>query len=314
MTLTTSATSAPVERRTAGASPARALMGPLLIAARDDDSARGALRIAELVARRDGVNAHVLTLVPPLPFTASLLTSVDAAALREGQQRKQLARVRQRVHQTVGRSAYFSSGVEVGSPTQAIARAADERGSQLILVGLAAHGSRERAASEDAALQVTRTAAVPVLAVPAPCEQLPSRALVAIDFSAASARAARAALPMLAPGGRVTLAHVAPDLDFQKIGREGLGEIYAEGVAALFRRLVPELSAPGDVEVETVILRGDPRRSLLELATSGDFDLVAVGSQTRPWADSQLAGSVSVALVRGAGCAVLIAPPPEMRQ
>jgi len=93
MTLMTSATSALAERRLAGASPARALTGPLLIAARDDDSARGALRIAELVARRDSVNAHVLSLVQPLPFTASLLTNVDAAALREGQQRKQLARV-----------------------------------------------------------------------------------------------------------------------------------------------------------------------------------------------------------------------------
>lgn len=126
MTLMTSDVDALHEPRAAGA-PGRALTGPLLIAARDDDSARGALRVAELLARRDRVNGHVLTLVQPLPFTASLLTNADAAALSDGRRRKQLARVRQRVHQTVGRSAYFSTDAEDGSPAHAMARAVDER-------------------------------------------------------------------------------------------------------------------------------------------------------------------------------------------
>ena len=60
------------------AAPGRSLTGPLLIAGHGADTARGALHVAELLARRDRVNAHVLALVPGLPFTASLLTEVDA--------------------------------------------------------------------------------------------------------------------------------------------------------------------------------------------------------------------------------------------
>ena len=86
----------------------RALTGPLLVAGRDDDVTGGALTIAELLARRDRVNAHVLTLVPPLPFTASLLTDIDAAALEAGRLAEQRARVRQRVHQTVGQLEGFT--------------------------------------------------------------------------------------------------------------------------------------------------------------------------------------------------------------
>lgn len=299
---------------TAHAAPSRVLTGSLLIAGRDDDSVCGALRIAELLARRDRVNAHVLALAPALPFTASLLTRVDSTTLEEAKRQEYLARVRHHIHATVGRSAHFSLSAASGSPSQAVARAAEEHDTELIVMGLAPHRTDERAATEDAVLQVARTAPVPVLAVPADCERLPRRALVAMDFSAASTRAARAALLSLAPGGRITLAHVAPDLDFRLVGRDGLGEIYAEGVAALFRRLVPELQARGEVEVESVLLRGNARRALLELATFGDFDLAAVGSQTAPWADAQLTGSVSGALLRGTSCAVMIAPPPEARR
>jgi nucleotide-binding universal stress UspA family protein len=222
--------------------------------------------------------------------------------------------MRQRLHQTVGLSGHFSASAELGSPARVIALAARERGAELILVGLGAQGAPERAATEDAALQVTRTAGVPVLALPPDRDALPRRALVAMDFGEASVRAARAALLTLAPGGSLTLAHVEPDLDFRELGKEGWGEIYAEGVAGLFRRLVPKLSAPGDVEVETAVVRGEASDTLLELVSRGGFDLIAAGSRSAPWPESDPAGSVSAALLRGAACAVLIAPPPEGRQ
>src|SRR4051812_3293663 len=102
----------------------RTFDGPLLVLGADDGTAEGALRIAELIARRDGLNAHVLALVPSLPFTASLLARVDAAALEEGRRQDALTRVRLRVHRTVGRSAYFSTSADVLGPTCAVGRAA----------------------------------------------------------------------------------------------------------------------------------------------------------------------------------------------
>ena len=114
---------------------------------------------------------------------------------------------------------------------------------------------------------------------------------------------------MLANGGTLTLAHVAPDVDFREMGKEGWGQIYDRGVADLFERLAGELRKAGEVDVDTVVTRGDASVHLLELAARGAFELIAAGSQTAPWVGWHLTGSVSTNLLRGARCAVLIAPP-----
>jgi nucleotide-binding universal stress UspA family protein len=184
----------------------------------------------------------------------------------------------------------------------------------LILVGIDAHGAAQRAETEDAALQVTRTAETPVLAIPPDVTLLPRRALVAMDFSDASVRAARAAAITLASGGSITLAHVAPDVDFREMRREGFERIYNRGVAGSFEHLVDELRVPKEVDVDTVLLRGDASTLLLDLAARGAFELIAAGSQTAPWVEWHLTGSVSTSLLRGARCAVLIAPPADARR
>jgi nucleotide-binding universal stress UspA family protein len=287
----------------------RALVGPLLVGGEEASPLDGALRLAQLLARRDRVNAHVLTVVRPLALPSTLLAGIDREAWEEGRRQRQLAVVRQRLHQTVGVSAHFSVSAERGSPAPTIARVARERGAELVLVGIEAHGAPGRAQTEDAALQVTRTADVPVVAVPPDRALLPRRALVAMDFSEASVRAARAAILALTSGGSLTLAHVEPDVEFRELGKEGWGEIYARGVAGLFEQLAGELRVPGEVDVDTVVLRGDAPAVLLELAARGGFDLIAAGSQAAPWVEWHLTGSVSTSLLRGARCAVLIAPP-----
>ena len=293
--------------------PRRGLISPLLVAGEETSSIDGALHVAQLLARRDDVNAHVLTVVRPLTLPASLLADVDREAWEEGRRQRQLALVRQQLHQAVGVSAHFSASAEGGSPAPTIARIARERGAELILVGLDARGAPRRAATEDAALQVTRTADVPVMAVP-DVGLLPRRGLVAMDFSEASVRAARAAILTLAPGGHLTLAHVEPDVNFRELGKEGWGEIYLRGVAGLFDQLADTLRAAGDVHVETVVLRGDAPTALLEFAARGAFDLVAAGSQSAPWVEWHLTGSVSTSLLRGAHSIILIAPPTDARE
>ena len=299
--------------RGAAAASRRAFAGPLVIAGEDASPIDGALRVAQLLARRDRVNAHVLTVVRSLALPASLFAAVDRDAWEEVRQQRQLSSVRQRLHETVGRTAHFSVSAESGSPAPVIARIARERGAELILLGIDAHGAPRRGETEDAALQVTRTADVPVVAVPPDVALLPRRALVAMDFSEASARAARAAVLTLANGGTLTLAHVAPDLDFRAMGKEGWEHIYDRGVAGLFEQFVSELRIPNEVDVDTVFVRGDPPALILDLAARGAFELVAAGSQTAPWVEWHLTGSVSTSLLRGARCAVLIAPPADVQ-
>ena len=291
----------------------RGFAGPLLVAGEETSPVDGALRVAQLLARRDHVNAHVLTVVRPLTLPATLLAGDDREAWEEARRQRQLALVRQQLHQTVGVSGHFSVSAESGSPAPVIARVARERGSEVVLVGIEPHGARGRAHTEDAALQVTRTADVPVVAIPPDIALLPRRALVAMDFSEASLRAARAALLTLTTGSVLTIAHVSPDADFRELGKEGWAEIYSSGVTGLFERLADELRSPGEVDVDTVVLRGEPSVALLELAARGAFDLIAAGSQSAPWVEWHLTGSVSTSLLREARCAVLIAPPADAR-
>ncbi|MGQ0713700.1 MAG: universal stress protein [Gemmatimonadaceae bacterium] len=294
-----------------GALPQRTHTGPLLIAGEDADHAIGVFHVAELLARRDRVNAHVLGVLRPLTIPAALLTSVPRDALEEGRRRLYLGSVRQRLHQATGRAVFFSVEIVTGNPASTLARAALERGSELIMVGVADPGGEHRTATGDAALEIARASETPVLAVPAGYPLLPKNALVAMDFSSASVRAGRAAIPLLAQGAGLTLAYVEPDVDFALLGDARLAETHANGIARLFEELRASLAVPGDVSVATVFLRGaDPAAILLDYARAGDFDLIATGSQGEGAVDRHMTGSVSTALLRGARGAVLIAPAP----
>jgi nucleotide-binding universal stress UspA family protein len=289
----------------------RAIDGPLLVVGADDGAADGALRIAELLARRDGLNAHVLALVPPLPFTASLLAGVDADSLEEGRRQEALARMRLRVHRTVGLSAYFSTSADVVGPDCAIGRAVRRRNSALVVAPLVKRGTPHRAEMEDLVMQVARAGPAPVLAVSPDADRLPTRSLVAMDFGPASVRAAHAAIRVMSAGGTLTLAHVAPELGAGAPEGSAYDDIYAEGLSGLFARLVLELRIPREIEVETVRLRGEPARALDTLVAQRNFDLVAAGTRSAPWTGTPLTGSVSTALVRGSAHSVLLASPLE---
>jgi nucleotide-binding universal stress UspA family protein len=161
-------------------------------------------------------------------------------------------------------------------------------------------------------LQIVWTAPVPVLAVPPTMERLPRRALVAVDFSAASRRAATTALTVLGASATITLAHVHPAIDFAALGRPGWDAIYARGRDALLQELGAEFGQAKGITVETALLRGEPAPALLDFAAAGAYDLIVAGTQGVAALDQHALGSTSTALLRGAACAVLIAPTPEV--
>lgn len=295
---------------------ARTVGGPLLVVGREEDTLSGALRVAELLARRDRVNAHVLSLVQPLSYTASRLASADAAVLEEGNRQRQNIRMRQHVYETVGRSMYFSTGAAIASlgPACAVARAVRRRDSAFVITGIAPTGTPARSASEDLVLEVARTVATPVLAVSHDMALLPKRALVAVDFGEGSIEAARAAVRTMAPGGTLTLAHVLPDLGGDAGSQDGHRDAYTEALATLFSSLSVELGGSRRTLVHTVLLSGDPVIALAGFLADHDFDLVAAGTRSTPSSAHQLTGRVSTGLVRGATSAVLLASPTEVRR
>lgn len=283
--------------------------GPLLVAGEDAEHTRGALQIAELLARRDRINAHVLGVIRPLTLPGNLLSDADREALEDGRRRTHTNLVRQRVHQAAGIAPFFSVEAQTGTPAMMLAGAARERGSELIVVGLQEHGAPQRNATEDAALQIAQAAPVPVLAVPVKHALLPKHALVAMDFSPPSRRAAQSVIPLLNQRAKLTLAYVEPEVNFAALGRAGWPASHGQDIVRLFDALIEELSVPGDISVDAVVLHGDPAAALLEHAASVSVDLIASGTQGENVGSIQLPGSVAMALLRGAECSVLIAPP-----
>lgn len=294
------------------ASPGRALHGPVLIAGLDDATMFGALRFSELLARRDRLNAHVLGVIRPADSPVLKHLGIDAEALDAGRRVKHLEALRSRMAQTVGLSGFFSVEVVSGTPDLELATAARDRESACVVVGLPVFGSRERQAVEDEILQIARSTDVPVIAVPETVTTLPKHALVAMDFSESSRRAARLAACIAAPGAAITVVHVEAEVDLTALrdnGPTGLATLYSRGAGELYQDLADELGANGNTSIELVLLKGDVAPRLLEYARRRRCDLIACGSQGAWEKDRHFTGSVSTALLRGAHCGVLIASP-----
>jgi nucleotide-binding universal stress UspA family protein len=124
------------------------------------------------------------------------------------------------------------------------------------------------------------------------------RILAAMDGSDASMHAVRKALEIAdAMGGEVTLAHVVPHVfvpaevpfDSGRLADEALrgGEIMLTQAAA-------ELGRPA---MSRVCLKGTPAESLAELADTGGYDLIVVGSKGRGAVARMLIGSTTDRLV-----------------
>ena len=308
----------PSIERTAARSPIRRASqrrtptGPLVVTSGRTGAARGALHVAELLARRDRVNAHVVGLLRPVEVPRWMLDSADAGALEEGVRRQRRGRLRQEVHATVGRSSLFSTEMLVGASIQTLREAALARSAEHVLVGLDDPNTPDRIRDERLVLQLARIVDRPVLAVPRGCAALPARAVVAVDGGPASERAARAAARVLAPGGTLTLARVAPLHEGDALAAS---DSHAPNVAEAADRLERVALAIGDLGrtvLRTEVLPGDPVTALLELARRQECDLIACGmsgnlAQQAPRLDGAVA-----ALLDGASGIVLIAPPADV--
>lgn len=161
----------------------RSLVGPLLIASEEVGPLGGALRLAEALARRDRVKAHVFSvarpLSPPLSRLVCQIAGLERHELEACRLQTRQARAQRRVHETVGFSTFFTTGVEPGEPVSVTADAARVRAAEYVLVALPGLSSPRRAGVEGAALRLAKTAGVPVLAVPAHVDRLPRSVLPA---------------------------------------------------------------------------------------------------------------------------------------
>jgi nucleotide-binding universal stress UspA family protein len=202
--------------------------------------------------------------------------------------------------------------IREGQPDHVIARLANERDAQLIVIGLGRHDVVERIFGDETALKVIRESQVPVLAVPDQYRGAPHSALVGVDFSEMSVRAAQVALRLLSEGGLLRLVHVIPHA---RTILDGVipREEQERFLRHRFTQFIGRLTIPPNIEVGEVTLDGDPARKLLAYAAESGADLVAAGSHGHGFVARLVIGSVTTKLLRGGECAVLVVPPAPSR-
>jgi nucleotide-binding universal stress UspA family protein len=279
----------------------------VLVATDGTEQSDGALRVA--LARSGEMGAHlaVLTIATTEPIVspeASFALWSEANVLRRNALRDA---VEAQLTRVTGRERTHSVRVLEGNPAYVIARVAIEQRAAVIVVGLGRHEVVDRLFSDETALQLARISRVPVLAVPSTARVASRHAVVAVDFSELSTRAAQAAIEAVGDDGRVDLVHIMPRLceDSFSIASRGPYERWAQGqLAALTQQLV----VPEGVEVNRVALRGRPAPELLAYADRVGADLMATGTHGRGFVARTLIGSVTSQLLRAATCALLTVP------
>jgi universal stress protein A len=135
-----------------------------------------------------------------------------------------------------------------------------------------------------------------------------SQILVATDFGEISLRALAAAFEIAAKnGGVVNVVHAFTLAEVSESGlnaAEKLSEDQARSRAQLEATLAPFRSQARVGEARVVV--GDPVHSVTRTAEELKCDLIVIGTHGRHGLKRALLGSVAEAVVRGAGCAVLV--------
>lgn len=293
------------------------MISRVLVATDGTPGAMGALRMAQVLAQRDGARVEVLAVYdPPLQFygleAAGMIAGVPSpfgpAAVEELKRRVEV-----QVAGTGVGASEWPVAVKLGAVAPTIARFAEERGAALVLLGLRPHAAVERWLGRETLLRVVHLSHVPVLAVPADAEGLPRRVVAAVDLSELSLHALRTAPELVAPGGELHLLQAtwAPAADEEWATMEWV-KTYRTGVEERLQKLSAEIRSATTLTPYVHVREStDPAHEVLRLAEEVGAELITAGSHGHGFFGRIVLGSVSTRLLHGAHCSVLLAPPPH---
>ena len=195
-----------------------------------------------------------------------------------------------------------------GASADSIVETARLRGAPIIVVGTGRHDGGGRT-NDDLAMHVVSIADRPVLVVPS--DAMPMKmdvAVVAVDFSPASVRAAQAVLPLVSFGGRLILVHVRTSVSLNQVTAEWRDDVYTRRSAELLAEFRRQLRPTAGVTVETRFLRGEAAGTVAAFAAGCGAGLIACGRKRHSALERALTGGASSRLIRHAPCAVLVVP------
>ena len=287
------------------------MLPSLLLATDGTPGAMGAVRLAREAAAVHGARVEVVAVHDPSPllsgFDDPFLSAYSAYEIEAVESLRR--RVAAQLAEVGGAAPSWDVTVKRGPIGAMIARASSELGATLILLGLRYYGRREHWIGRETPLRVMHLAHAPVLAVPPYAQGLPRRALIATDLGPVSLGAAREARAMLSAGGALHLAYVLP----RECESGGLLDAEWKGgcrarVEQRLAAIAEDLTHGSDLHGHVHLLSGEPGDAILRLARETVPDLIAVGSHSYSLFERLLLGSVASHIVRGAHCAVLVAP------
>jgi nucleotide-binding universal stress UspA family protein len=266
----------------------------------------GALKVAAARSARMGATLELISVVRTEPVVGreGLQLVDDELLLRLASHRK---KVEEQVARVLGKDTVVSITVIAGNPAHTISRVAIERRVSLVVVGLGRHTVPHRLIGDEVALQLARIARVPMLAVPGITGESPRLAVVAIDFSEISARAAQLAIETVADDGAVHLVHVMPFVHEDAFAVEAR-EPYAQWAEEQLTALRAQLVVPDGITVSQVCLRGRPAHALVGYANRVGADVVVTGTHGRGFVARTILGSVTTQLIRGVACMLMTTP------
>lgn len=270
-----------------------------------------ALNTAAAIARAKRCSLHVVSVLPPYPSyhinPGEERSRENIDQLRKTLRESELAEIVRALEPAYN----WTHEVAVGRPAREITTIAERHGADLIIVGRRKHTPMDRVLGGETTLQVMRMSSLPVLAVESEIQSVRT-AVVAVDFSPSSVRAAKVALGLIRPSGNGTLylAFVEPAAEL--LANEFMlpSETRFPGdVVVWFRRFITSLGPHQGILAEPVVLGGRTVSSLIEFADRVGADVIAAGSHSHGKLERFLLGSVSTGLVRNASCPVVVVPP-----
>ncbi len=203
--------------------------------------------------------------------------------------------------------------VRSGDPWRTVVESAEEKGAGLLVLG--AH--RNRGLLElfmgTTVNRVARATRVPMLLAVGPADADYRRAVVGVDFSDSSARAANLAAE-LAPGQPPILVHgyhIALK-GFLMRDANGTPASERERIEARLRRQFDRFVAglgPDARRAETLLVEKPPLDAMQAQVKAADADLLCIGSHGRRYVEDFVLGSVASEALNYPRCDVLVVPP-----
>ena len=270
-------------------------------------AALGRIRYLPLASRAQVTILHVL----PARLAAALRARESAEA--ERRLRQEATRLGRELRAAGLKEVRVRTALAQGSSHAEILRRSGS--TDLVVVGRHGHRPFPGLLVGSTAERVIRKGGVPVLLATQRARAAYRRPMAAVDLSDMAPTTLDLAARLVAPAGRVLdILHVYETAHDQLLRSVATGpaltayhrQCRAGALVAVMELIGASAAAP--VVRRVVLRRGDPRRAILAATRSRRTDLIVLGTHGRSGLPHWLLGSVAEAVMRHAGCDVLVAP------